>query len=317
MIAGFYSLRTPALAGVFAFATALLAGCASPQMAALEARWPVDLAARVELVTVPFFPQEDYQCGPAALAMVAGAAGVTVTPEALVEQVYLPARKGSLQTEMLAATRRHGLVAYPLKPQLETLLREVAAGHPVLVLQNLAFPIYPVWHYAVAIGFDRDRNVLVLHSGRTERMEISLFAFERTWSRAQHWAMLALPPDRLPASAAAGTYVTAVAALERLNPGAARTAYATALHRWPDDRAALLGAGNTAYAQGQLEDAIKAYRMAVARYADFAEGWNNLAQVLMDAGRRQEAGAAIASAVALGGARLPQYLELQLKIGKN
>jgi hypothetical protein len=33
-----------------------------------------------------------------------------------VPQVYLPARKGSLQVEMLAAARRHGLVSYQLAP---------------------------------------------------------------------------------------------------------------------------------------------------------------------------------------------------------
>lgn len=45
---------------------------------------------------------------------------------------------------MLVASRRNGLPAYPLKPKLEAVLREVAAGNPVLVFQNLSLPIYPV-----------------------------------------------------------------------------------------------------------------------------------------------------------------------------
>ncbi|MGB4584660.1 MAG: tetratricopeptide repeat protein, partial [Rhodoferax sp.] len=91
-------------------------------------------------------------------------------------------------------------------------------------------------------------------------------------------------------------------------------AYAAALQRWPDERAALLGAGNSAYALGQREAAEKAYRQAVLKHPDFADGWNNLAQVLMALGRRDEAGRAIARAVALGGARLPDYQALQAQI---
>lgn len=307
-------LQTPVLTGVLVWVMLLLGGCATPQVATLEARWPDELPARVELARVPFFPQEEFECGPAALAMVAQAAGVTVSPEALVDQVYLPGRQGSLQPEMLAATRRQGLLAYPLKPSIEAVLREVAAGNPVLVFQNLAFPIYPVWHYAVVMGYDRERHVLLLHSGVTARMEISLVAFERTWARGQYWAMLALPPGQLPATAEPRAYTAAAATLERTDAGGAQRAFAAALQRWPNERAALLGAGNSAYALGQREAAARAYRQTVTRHPDFADGWNNLAQVLMALGRRVEASQAIARAVALGGARLPDYLSLQARI---
>ena len=306
--------RTPAMAGVLVGLVLILAGCATPQMSTLQARWPENLAAQVELTQVPFYPQEDFECGPAALAMAAGAAGVPVQPEALVEQVYLPGRKGSLQNDMLAATRRQGLLPYPLSPRLETLLREVAAGRPVLVFQNLALSVYPVWHYAVVIGFDRERNVLLLHSGRTRRMEMSLFTFERTWARANYWSMLALPPGQLPVTAEPATYAVAAAALERVNPQAAQTAYAAALKRWPDDRAAALGIGNSAYALGQRDTAVQAYRAAVAQHPDFADAWNNLAQVLWEAAELKEATLAIGKAVALGGPRLPSYQKLKEEI---
>src|SRR5574342_247053 len=96
--------RTVLVAGALA---ALATGCGTlPTFGRLQA--PAD-ARRVELARVPFFAQEAYQCGPAALAMALGAAGKRVTPEELVAEVYLPGREGSLQVEMLAATRRQGL----------------------------------------------------------------------------------------------------------------------------------------------------------------------------------------------------------------
>ena len=220
------------------------------------------------------------------------------------------ARQGSLQVELLAASRRHGLMAYRLTPVLEDILREVAAGHPVLVFENLSLPIYPVWHYAVVVGFDHDRNILVLHSGKTEALEMSLFTFERTWVRGGNWAIVVLPPNRLPVTANADALAQSAAALEPADAQAAHIAYATALTRWPDHKALLLGLGNTDYALGRLADAASAYQAAVQVHADFADGWNNLAQVQMELGRHQEAADAIAKAVTLGGPRLARYLEL-------
>ena len=63
-----------------------------PQATALRDQPPPDLPQRAELKEVPFHAQEEYHCGPAALAMVLNAAGVGATPVALVEQVYLPGR---------------------------------------------------------------------------------------------------------------------------------------------------------------------------------------------------------------------------------
>ena len=121
-------------AGVFVWVcAALLSGCASlwPQTAQLREGLPPGLPERVELTQVPFFPQNEYQCGPAALATVLASSGVKVTPEDLVPEVYLPERKGSLQIEMMAAARRHGMVSYQLAPRYEDVLRELSAGKTV------------------------------------------------------------------------------------------------------------------------------------------------------------------------------------------
>ncbi len=262
------------------------------------------------LADVPFFAQEDYECGPASLAMLLQAAGVHATPEELVSQVYLPGRKGSLQLEMMVATRRQGLPAYRLEPTLEAVLREVAAGHPVLVFENLSLPVYPIWHYAVVIGFDRSRGMLTLHSGRTERLEMTLSVFERTWARGAHWAMVALPVGQLPATAQAASFAGAIAALERTSPQAARSAYATALQRWPSDLVLMFGAGNTAYAMGDLSAAAAAYTATVKAHPGAADAWNNLAQVLMEQGRKVEALQAITEALAIGGPRRASYQAL-------
>ena len=310
----------PASAGFFVAGVLLLSGCATPQVSQLERDFPISTTGTsgvpisASIPSVPFFPQDDFQCGPAALAMVAQHAGVTARPDELTAQVYVPGRQGAFPVEMLTATRRQGLVAYPLRPQLEDLLREVASGNPVLVFQNLSLPIYPVWHYAVVIGFDRERNTVVLHSGVTERLEMSLFTFERTWARGGHWAMVALPPGRLPATAQADSFTAAVAALERVKPAAAQVAYRTALKAWPGQRAAMIGLGNTAYALGQQDEAAARFESATQEHADFADAWNNLAQVRLEQGRLHEAAEAVKQAVQIGGPRAERYSRLQEKV---
>lgn len=298
---------TPALAGVLLSAAALLGGCATPQVAALLAQPPASLPPRIELAGVPFYPQDEYQCGPAALAMTLTHLGVATTPDALVPQVYLPARKGSLQAEMLAAPRRHGLTAYPLAPRLEDLLRELADGAPVIVLQNLAFQFSPLWHYAVVIGYDLPRGEIILRSGTTRRLVTTLSDFERTWARGNHWAMIALPPERLPATAIEDRYLAAATALERVAPAAAQRAYTSALGRWPGSLPAAIGQGNAAYALRDLAGAEAAYREATRRHPSAADAWNNLAQTLLELERRDEALAAAQRAVDIGGPRLARY----------
>lgn len=301
---------TPALAGVV-LCGLLLTGCATPpQSAELQRTWPAQLPQQVLLDQVPFHPQDDLLCGPATLAMVAQAAGSTVTPEQLTPQVYLPGRQGALQTEMLAATRRQGLVAYPLAPNLQAVLSEVASGHPVLVLQNLSLPFKPMWHYAVVVGYDRSKQQVVLHSGTTARLLMPMSTFENTWARSSHWAMRASRPDQLPVSAQPDDWVVAVSALERSSPKSARTAYATALRQWPQHRISLFGMGNTAYALGERAAAAKAFEATTQAHPDFADAWNNLAQVRLELGQLPGARQAAERAVAIGGPRLSAYQAL-------
>jgi tetratricopeptide (TPR) repeat protein len=292
------------LAGIFICAFMLvLTGCATPQTTALHTQTANELPRRIELSAVPYFAQEAHQCGPATLAMVFGANGLVVTPQQLEPQIYLPAKAGSLQIEMLAATRRNGFLAYPLAPQLRDLLAEIAAGHPVIVLQNLAFNWYPVWHYAVAIGYDLERAEIILRSGPERRQQLPLTTFERTWSRSNYWTMLALTPGELPQSGDAERYLDAAVALEQTRQlSAAGTAYNAALQRWPDNLTAQMGIGNIAYARGDFANAEIAFRTATQHHPDSAAAFNNLADALARQKKYREALAAARTAVTLGGA---------------
>jgi hypothetical protein len=289
------------IAGVF-FSAALLSGCAGlvPQTAALREALPAGLPERVELADVPFFPQTEYQCGPAALATALANYGLKVTPEDLVSQVYLPERKGSLQVEMLAAPRRHGMVSYLLAPSFEDMMREIAAGNPVIVLQNLG--VSDGWHYAVAMGYDYEDGKLLLRSGEEKRQEMMFAVHEFVWMRGGYWAMVVVPPDRIPATADENRWLASITALERAGgTRPARTAYGNFLRRWPANVNAAVGLANTHYALGELPQAEAVLREAEKRAPESVIVLNNLANTISDQGRHQEALAFIERAIAAGG----------------
>jgi tetratricopeptide (TPR) repeat protein len=290
--------RAPIAGTLWPAAALIVCGCAAQRPVLQNTLDQLD-GNEVELTATPFFPQEDFLCGPAALATVLNSSGVEASYEAVTADVYLPKRRGSLQVELVAAMRRYGRIPYEIDPSLEALVAELRAGRPVLVLQNLGVKLVPLWHYAVVVGFSAQSANLVLRSGETRRLVVPAGSFFRSWRRGAFWGVVALRPDELPALADEGRYVETVAAVEAVGrTSVALEAYRTALGRWPGNALARLGLGNAHYAMGDLDNAARAYRELLAREPGNLIALNNLAQVLAERGCVLEAAALIDAALA-------------------
>jgi hypothetical protein len=275
-----------------------MSGCAV-QTQALREHPPADLPLHAELDDTPFFAQTAYQCGPAALATALAAAGFDADPQALGEQVFLPARTGTLQIEMIAGARRHGAVATRLPATLEAVLREVQAGHPVVVLQNLGLSWARVWHYAVLVGYDLAAGDVMLRSGTTRREVMAMRTFEYTWRRSGSWAFVVSRPGEWPATADEKSVVEASVGFERsATPAQAVQVYRSALVRWPGDLTLQMGLGNSLYALGDKPAAAQAFRDA-AQHHRSAPAWINLASTLLELRAPRDALLAAREAVAL------------------
>jgi len=267
-----------------------------------------ELPGSVEIPSVPFYPQEAYQCGPAAMAMVLQWTKANVSPQDLIPKVFVPAKKGSLQPALISAARRYNRLAYPIKG-VEALLKELAAGHPVIILQNLGLQWFPRWHYSVPIGYNMAKAVFIIHSGKEARRRMSWTLFMRTWKRADYWGLVVLPSGQIPASADEQSYLSAVLGLEQARQfkGAA-AAYTAALERWHSSLGALMGLGNCRYALGDLIGAEQAFRHAAEAHPRSGASFNNLAHVLAEQGRYNEALQMAIRAVDIGGPNKPLYL---------
>ncbi|MBD3677485.1 MAG: PA2778 family cysteine peptidase [Rhodobacteraceae bacterium] len=253
-----------------------LMGCAQGPM--IE-EVPADLPTRAAVADVPIIKQEDFYCGPAALAMTMGWGGAQVDQEALARLMFSPGAKGTYRTDMLGAARREGQLAVEVEG-LKMVLGEVAAGHPVIILQNLGLTWAPVWHYAVVVGYDAAKEEIYLHSGQHDRMTMDLVTFQRTWARAEDWAVVVMPPGQLPELAEEWEVLRAAAGLERAGRHReAERAYAAGARRWPGSWLWQFGLGNARYNQGDLRGARQAFRRALAIDGTVPEVRNNLAQV--------------------------------------
>ena len=243
-----------------------------------------------ELTETPFHPQARYQCGPAALASVLQQADVAVSPHDLVPQVYAPERKGSLQTEIIAAVRRYERIPYRIEPTLSALLAGLSAGRPVLILQNLGLRSVPRWHYAVMIGYSAKADQVLLRSGRSERLAMSGWRFEKSWERAERWGLVVLHPGEFPVNPNRARYLNSLAAMERTaSPGVLLASYRAALNRWPEDFVARFGEASALHALGRLDQAESRYRQLLACSPQHPAVLNNLAEVLLRKGCRKEA----------------------------
>lgn len=226
---------------------------------------------------VPFLQQTTNYCGPATLAMAMNWAGKKVSLEEIAPQVYTPGLKGTLQSDMISASRRQGLMAIPVSG-LNALLHEVSAGHPVIVFENLSVSWLPQWHYAIVFGYDLSQEKVLMHSGPEAFKQWDLRKFERSWKLADYWGLVVLPAGGLSATGDELMHVKAAAALEQLGKiEEADQAYQAILGRWPKSLAPLIGRANIAYSKKDFTSAVRFLKQASVDHPQAAVVWHNLA----------------------------------------
>lgn len=209
----------------------LLAACArGPQLLPETARLP----ERVELADVPFFQLSDAQGGASALAALLNHHGVISSPGLVDERMQQLAKGLSAQAQLEAVARSYDLLVYPLPGNLDALLQQVSAGHPVLVMQDRLFG-GPGAQFAVLVGYDQRERTLVLRSGNSRRWYTSFARFDSAWGEAGRWAVLVQPTHQLPAQPVKDVWLNAARDLQQQGRGeAAQRAWRTAQQMWPD-----------------------------------------------------------------------------------
>jgi hypothetical protein len=299
---------------IFSVFILALTACATPAKqteALLKQRPSVPAVSKIE--NVPFVQQTAGYCGPATLTMALNWAGDKSSIDQVAPQVYTPGMKGSLQTDLISASRRHGMMAIPIEGY-DALLKEVAAGHPVIVFENLALSWYPQWHYAIVFGYDLPKQTVLMHSGPEAFKVWDMSHFERSWMLGDYWGLVVLPPDHLSASAGELPHTQSAAALEQLGKKQeAQVAYSKILERWPKSLPALIGMGNLAFEKKNFTQAVYYLHKATAAHPDSAPAWHNQALAEGAAKNLKEAHRSAVKAVELASAETKSQYKENLK----
>lgn len=268
----------------------LLAACAPMEWRELRDTGTGERVPQSAFVrNVPVYEQEPQLCGPSSLRMVLEWSGEKVELPVLRSEVFSDARDGSMVHDLVAAARRHGKLSYFLSPSLRAVFTELAENRPVIVLQNLGLDWMPRWHLSVAVGYDLPNGEIVLHDGSASPATISLTAFENTFSRGGHVALIATDPAKIPDTASRAKVLEALGALDRIGTRvAAKRGYEAALNRWPRDPAFSLALANllTEYSAVEAEPIL---RSAVEAHPRHQALLNNYALLLAKLHRFAEA----------------------------
>jgi len=136
---------------------------------------------------VPFYPQEMFQCGPAALAGVLNYWGIRISPQEIAEEIYSRSARGTLNVDMMLYTRKKGLRATQYKGSFEDIKGNIDWGYPLIVLVDYGFWVYQQNHFMIVLGYD-DKGVIV-HSGKERHKFILLNDFLESWKRAKFWTL--------------------------------------------------------------------------------------------------------------------------------
>ncbi len=268
-----------------------------------------------QIAKVPFYPQQQYFCGPTTIAEVVNFYGRSLAPEQIAPQTFIPELEGTLQIEMTAATRQLGMVAYAERGSLLQLLRLVADDIPVIVLQNNSVDWLPRWHYAVVIGYDLPNQQIVLHSGVTAEYRLDLATFERTWQRGNYWLLAILPPERSSAQLKPFVYTkSAQDLLDTQQIASGVTALVTATEQWPNYWLPYFLLGNYYY-QNEPKTAAYWFELGQKHATQEVAYLNNHAMLQSQLGCNAKAEALINAALAIKPTDV-NLLDSQAKIKK-
>jgi tetratricopeptide (TPR) repeat protein len=199
----------------------------------------------------------------------------------------LPKTRGGVMTiDLLLAARQKGFDAQLVTGTPEIIAGELRAGRPaILMLQVVDYPgkQYDFFHYIVADGIDRDRRLVRTQFGDGQARWVTFEKLEKPWSGGGHAAILIQPGGIRDALR------TAIALEEEGKYADAAARYRDVLAAHPDSIVAWTDLGNAEMQLGNVDQAEQAFRKALTLDVNSRDALNNLAWLLYQQKRLEEA----------------------------
>jgi hypothetical protein len=250
---------------------------------------PRSQAPTTSAVLVDNVPKQKWDimsCGAGSLSSVLQHYGDPVSMDEW--QAKLPKTRGGVMSiDLVLAARQRGFDAQLVTGDAAMVGAEVREGRPViLMLQviNAMGKSYDFYHYVVVDGYDPERNLYRTQFGDGKTRWARMERLEPAWKPTKYATVLIRPAD--------GNAKALRAAVQLENDGKyalAATTYREILQRDPKSVLAWTNLGNAEMQLGRTPAAEEAFRKALELDGNAADTLNNLAWLLYEQKRYDEA----------------------------
>ncbi len=250
---------------------------------------PISNTPTPSATVIPNVPMQKWDiltCGAGSLAAVLQHHGDPTTMEQW--QETLPKTRGGVMSiDLVLAARQKGFEASLVTGDPTLIEAELRDGRPViLMLKVIQAPGkgYDFFHYIVIDGYDPMRNIFRTQFGDGKARWATMKRLEPAWKPTKHATILIRPADPLVQSLRA-----AVRLEEEGKLALAAHAYREILDKNPRSTLAWTNLGNAEMRLGRRSAAEDAFRKALELEPESADALNNLAWLLFEEKRIDEA----------------------------
>ncbi|HYH09705.1 MAG TPA: tetratricopeptide repeat protein [Thermoanaerobaculia bacterium] len=235
---------------------------------------------------VPMQKWDIKSCGAGSLSAVLQHHGDTTSMDEWQEK--LPKTRGGVMSiDLVLAARSKGFESNLITGDAQMVEAEVRDGRPViLMLQVIQYPgkSLDFFHYVVIDGFDPKRNLFRTQFGDGKARWAPLSRLEGAWKKTRYATIVVRPPDPN-----AQALRAAVQLEEQGKLALAAHAYREIVQKDPASVLAWTNLGNAEMRLGRRPAAEEAFRKALAIDGEAADTLNNLAWMLYEDKRMEEA----------------------------
>ena len=155
------------------------------------------LPDNAQFIDVPFFKQDDYQCGPSALATVINywygktQSNKYVPHEEIIKEIYSPTAGGTFTIDLELYARRLGFSVQQYSGNIDDLRAAVDKGVPPVILVDYGLLIYEVNHFMVVTGYTE--KGIILNTGKERNKIIFNEDLSEIWGKTGFWTLVIEP----------------------------------------------------------------------------------------------------------------------------
>ena len=248
---------------------------------------------------IPNMPMQKWgieSCGAGSLSTVLQHYGDRTTMQQW--DAALPKTRGGVMTvDMLLAARQKGFDAQLVTGTPALVEEELRSQRPVILMLQVIFAprqAYDFFHYIVVDGFDPERELIRTQFGDGKARWLPFKRLEKAWNGGGHAALLVHDDE-------AAALRAAVTMEEEKKYAEAADRYRAILQRHSDSTVAWTNLGNAEMKLGRNAAAEEAFRKALAADPNSRDALNNLAWLLYQDHRLDEAESLARKAVAQRG----------------